>query len=77
MKDIDSSLSESLPFSHNTVQSRQALSSNPVSAWLPTVYRWLRNGNDDDDDDPPPCPAIISPTPRLPPFGVGMELEAA
>jgi hypothetical protein len=33
--------------------------------------------SDDDDDDPPPCPAVISPLPPLPPFGMQAELEAA
>ena len=39
--------------------------------------RLRRNRKDDDDDDPPPCPAVISPAPRLPPFGAEAELEAA
>ena len=36
-----------------------------------------RKGRSDDDDDPPPCPAVISPLPPLPPFGMRAELEAA
>jgi hypothetical protein len=36
-----------------------------------------RKGGSDDDDDPPPCPAVISPLPPLPPFGMRAELEAA
>jgi HSP20 family molecular chaperone IbpA len=36
-----------------------------------------RKDRSDDDDDPPPCPAVISPLPRLPPFGMQAELEAA
>ena len=36
-----------------------------------------RKGRSDDDDDPPPCPAVISPLPPLPPFGMQAELEAA
>jgi hypothetical protein len=75
MKNNDSSVLVSLPFSQCSVRRRQMLSSNPTGSRLPTAYRWLQI--DDDDDDPPPCPAVISPAPRLPPSGAEVELEAA
>ncbi len=53
----------------------QGSGGDPFRPWLPALF-WRRH-RDDDDDDPPPCPAVITPFPRLPPFGAEAELEAA
>ena len=45
------------------------------NGWIQAVFS--ERHADDDDDDPPPCPAVIAPSPRLPPSGAEVYLEAA
>lgn len=72
MKETDISFRKVLP---SAFEPESRHTDSPSLAWLSAILRLRRR--DDDDDDPPPCPAVIAPSPRLPPFGAEVELEAA